>query len=291
MTHLISVKNKNYQLKTKKYYEKLCDNLSLLNIKKAIDYDFIFNHEKQVIEVKNIEHEQSLPKDLSEVLCHLILTDVMTAIQKKKKMDENVYLAFVSNVITNPDISLNLPYILIEVNEWLLTDSFYNLDTFIDFRLRKYKDYFATKVEELYKEEQILKENIAKSKELENYLREVFEKNFGLDEFHKLYVTLDNEGGLLYKTESGLELTLEFIQDVLGVFLQFSTDESSPDIDLINRGKILNLFIVALDVAELDITDIVDSPSELSLVSNIFYTLCNALGRQPIFINRNSENE
>ena len=286
-----SVKNRNYVLKTKKYHEKICENLRILGAKKAIEYDFISNPETNTIEIQNIETEQALPKDLVEVILHLLLHDVMSGYQKKKKMTESEYLVFAGSVFSNNDIGMNSHYMLIEVNEWLLTDSFYNLDTFIDFRLNKYKSFFAETIEEIYKEEQIIKENMERAKELEDYMRDVFEKNFGLEDFQRIYVTLDEEGQLLYKTEGGIELTIPFIQEVLGVILQFYNGEEPENVEMVNRGKILQLLITSLGVEELDITDIVENLPELAMVSNIFSTLCRALGRNPIFINRNADKD
>lgn len=284
---------KEYTLQSRKYFDKIYNSFSVLISKKAIHYDFIFDKENNQIKVKNIDNTSSFPKHLTELLFNVMVADLIEDINKKHKLDESLHANFNSAVLSNKSVLGHVSFLLVELNEWILaSNSQLNLDGFVDFKMRKYKNYLESLLQDIYEEEKYHYEHYKQAKEFETYAKKVFEENFDLANFKRLAATFNEEGLLVFKSLDDLELSIDFVQQTLGVVLQFdSRNGESEYTDLINRAKILQLFVTTLGVEELDITDVVNHPLELTIICDIFYSLCIAMKKEPVFINRNLKNE
>ena len=280
----------NYALHTKKYGEKLYSNLVIMNMKKAINYDFVLNEAQTTIEISNIENVNIFPKSMMEVIYSFMINEILLDFKKKYKMNDNDFIRLSSLVYEDRDIHGNQYFLLVELSEWFNNNSHYNLDNLIDFKLRKYKNFLQGVVTEIFEEEKENQELMEKVKELEDYTTKVFSEKFGIEKFRKLTVHMSEDGqSMYYETGDGLKLDLEFIQETLGLLIRFN-DESEPvheKTEMINSVKVLQLLIATLEVDTLDITEIEQQPFELTLVCNLFYSMCASLNRKPTLINRN----
>lgn len=287
------LQSKEYILQSRKYFDKIYNGFSVLISKKAIHYDFIFDKENNKITVKNMDNESSFPKHLTELLFNVMIVDLIENVNKKYKLEESLLANFNGAVLSNKAVLGQVNFLLIELNEWILSsNSQLNLDAFVDFKMRKYKNYLETLLQTIYTSEKEHYEHYKHAKEFEEYAKKVFQEKFDLANFKRLTATFNDENFLVFKSLDDLELSIDFVQEVLGVVLQF--DSRTPEneyTDLVNRAKILQLFVTTLGVEELDITDIVNSPLELTIVCDIFYSLCIAMKKEPVFINRNLKND
>lgn len=287
------LEKKEYTLQSRKYFDKIYNSFSVLISKKAIHYDFVFDKENNQIKVKNIDNEASFPRHLTELLFNVMMVDLIEDINKKYKLDETLYVNFNSAVLSNKLVLGQVNFLLVELNEWIISSgSQLNLDAFVDFKMRKYKNSLEVLLKTIYQEEKEYYEHYKHAKEFETYAKKVFEEKFDLSNFKRLAATFNEDGLLVFKALDGLELSIEFVQSTLGVVLQFDSRAGESEYtDLVNRCKILQLFVTTLGVEELDITDVVKNPLELTVICDIFYSLCIAMKKEPVFINRNLNND